>query len=548
MALEADFTPLYDRERRLLHIGYRFDAQMQATQVDENHYDLLASEARLTSLLAIAKGDLPVEHWAALGRPFFAEKTEVGLKSWSGSMFEYLMPSLVLDEPYASVLGQVGRSAVAVQRTEGREHHTPWGMSESAIAGQDHTLAYQYGPQGAARLALRRVPADERVLAPYATVMAAMVEPCLAVANLRALQALGARQTLGFIESLDYTPQRQAAGRIFTLVDTFMTHHQSMSLVAITNLLADNAPRRWAMSDPHIRAVASLLHERAPREVARLPAAEPLPQARGPRSVRLLREVAPLQEGAGLPLTQLLTNGRHAVVLRSHGGGYSAWKGVGLTRWRDDLLRGAHGSFFYLQRSGDGYGDKPAQDAPWHSITAHPAPDRGAQYACRMQADRVVFEAEWPELQARCTTWVSPEDDCELRQVELSNLGGAPQTLRLAAIFEATLAPQRADESHPAFSNMFIQQHWNAAERLMTLERRPRLPDEPVMRAVHFLAAVEGQIDEVTPCTDRARWLGRYGRPRAAAGRRRQRRAGGGRSMPVGPASRWTTASIRWPA
>ncbi|WP_077037891.1 glucoamylase family protein, partial [Pelomonas sp. KK5] len=506
LALEADFTPLYDRERRLLHIGYRFDAQMQPHQVDENHYDLLASEARLTSLLAIAKGDAPVEHWSALGRPFFAEGTEVGLKSWSGSMFEYLMPSLVLDEPHASVLGQVGRSAVAEQKREGREHHAPWGMSESAIAGQDHTLAYQYGPQGAARLALRRIPADERVLAPYATAMAAMVAPQAAVNNLRALQNLGARQALGFIEALDYTPQRQAAGRLFTLVETFMTHHQSMSLVAITNLLAADAPRRWLMGDPHIRAVTTLLHERAPREVARLPAAEPLPQPRGPRAVRLVRETAPLRD-TGLPTTHLLTNGRHAVVLRSQGSGYSAWKGVGLTRWRDDLLRGHYGSFFYLQRGGEG------QEQPWHSITAHPAPDRMARYVCRMQADRIVFEAKWPELLARCTTWVSPEDDCELRQVELSNLGGSMLPLRLAGLFEATLAPQRADESHPAFSNMFIQQRWRAAERLLTLERRPRLPDEPVMRAVHFLAAVDGTIDEISPCADRARWMGRYGSP-----------------------------------
>ncbi|MDY0745396.1 glucoamylase family protein [Paucibacter sp. R3-3] len=508
LALQADFTPLYDRERRLLHIGYRFDPQMQPSQVDENHYDLLASEARLTSLLAIAKGDAPVEHWAALGRPFFAEGTEVGLRSWSGSMFEYLMPSLVLDEPHGSVLGQVCRSAVSEQRREGREHHTPWGMSESAIAGQDHTLAYQYGPQGTARLALRRIPADERVLAPYATAMAAMVSPTAAVANLRALQTLGARQSLGFIEALDYTPQRQAAGSIFTLVETFMTHHQSMSLVAITNLLADNAPRRWAMSDPHIRAVTSLLHERAPREVARLPIAEPPPQPRSPRAVRLLRELQPLRETGGVPLTQLLTNGRHATVLRSDGAGYSAWRGVGLTRWRDDLLRGAHGSFFYLQRQ-----EREGDAAPWHSITAHPAPDRTARYECRMQADRVVFEARWPQLHARCTTWVSPEDDCELRQIELTNLSGSRQSLRLAAVFEATLAPQRADESHPAFSNMFIQQRWIAAERLMTLERRPRLPDEPVMRAVHFLAAVEGRIDDIAPCTDRARWIGRSGSP-----------------------------------
>lgn len=511
LALAPDYRPLYDAERKLLHIGYRVEAQ----QLDDNHYDLLASEARLTSLVGIAKGDLPAEHWGALGRPFFARGAMLGLKSWSGSMFEYLMPSLVLDEPRASVLGQVLQSAVAEQRQDGAEHGTPWGISESAIAGQDHTLAYQYGPQGAARLALKRMAGDERVVAPYATVLAAQVDACAAVTNLRALQELGARRALGFVEALDYTPSRQSAGSAYTLVHTYMTHHQSMSLVALANLLADNAPRRWAMGDAHLQAVATLLHERPPREVHELARQTPEPPPRGPRSARLVREVEPLQQR--LPDTQLLTNGRYAVLLRSHGAGHSSWDGVGLSRWRDDLLRDAHGSFLYLQRVGAGGGT----DAPWQSLTAHPAPDPQARYRCRIQADRVIYDAHWNDLQARCAVWVSPEDDCELRQLELLNTGDMPLGLRLAAVFEATLAPQRGDEAHPAFSNLFIQARWDASEQALHLHRRPRLPDEPAMRAVHFLAAADGPLEEVQPVADRARWLGRHGssaRPLGDAG------------------------------
>ncbi|MET0518728.1 MAG: glucoamylase family protein [Burkholderiaceae bacterium] len=496
LALAADFSVLYDEERQLLRIGYRCDSQ----QFDDNHYDLLASEARLTSLLGIAKGDLPLEHWAALGRPFFAEGVEVGLKSWSGSMFEYLMPSLVLAEPDGSVLAQAVRSAVTEQRSDGQARGTPWGISESAIAGQDHTLAYQYGPQGAPRLALARLASDERVLAPYATVLAAQVAPCPAIENLQALQKLGARGSMGFYEALDYTPQRQTAGSTFTLVQTYMTHHQSMSLVALTNLLADRAPRRWLMSEPYFRAVGALLHERAPREVAKLAHARVLTPPRGPRKARMVRESEPLFES--LPLTQMLTNGRYAVVLRSHGGGYSSWEGIVLNRWRDDLLRGAYGSFFYLRRD-----DAPA----WYSITAHPAPDPDASYQCRMQAERVLHEASWRDLQSCCTTWVSPEDDCELRQIELTNTGDRPLSLSLAACFEATLAPQRSDDAHPAFSNLFVQVRWDAAERVLHLQRRPRLADEVATQAVHFLAGVEGAIDSVSPIADRARWLGRYG-------------------------------------
>lgn len=526
-ALEADYRPLFDPERRLLRIGWRADAQ----QLDDNHYDLLASEARLTSLVAIAKGDLPPEHWRSLGRPFFARNTpdaSLGLKSWSGSMFEYLMPSLVLREPAASALGRAIRTAVAEQQSEAQGRQTPWGISESAIAGQDHTLAYQYGPQGIQTLALARLSNEERVLAPYAALMASVVAPSTVVRNLQAFERLGARGSFGFIESVDYTPQRQTAGTPFTLVQTYMAHHQAMGFVALTNVLADEAPRRWLMSDPHIKAVATLLHERAPREVTPLavPPPDVLPRRRELRKARMVRETEPL--GDVLPLTHMLTNGRYAVVLRSHGGGYSSWQGTGVSRWRDDLLRDQHGQFLFLRREGE---------AEWFSATARPAPDPRASYHCRMQAERVLFEARWPDLRSCTTVWVSQEDDCELRQVELCNTGHEPMQLELASCFEATLAPQRSDEAHPAFSNLFIQARWVEAEHALHLRRRPRLFDEAATRAVFFLVPEENpahlsghppranvptgpqaRIREVAPIADRARWLGRYGSTTRPAG------------------------------
>ncbi|MDT7835072.1 GH36-type glycosyl hydrolase domain-containing protein [Aquabacterium sp. OR-4] len=502
LALAPDFAALYDPQRKLLHIGYRVEAQ----QLDDSHYDLLASEARLTSLLAIGKGDVPPAHWAALGRPFFAWGRGVGLKSWSGSMFEYLMPSLLLDEPPGSVLHQATRSAVQAQQLEAREHGTPWGISESAIAGQDHTLAYQYGPQGVPALALRRAPADERVLAPYASAMAVLVAPRAAVANLRALQALGARGAYGFIEALDYTPQRQVDGSPFVPVHTFMAHHQGMALVAIADQLLDGLPRRWAADDPVLRATRSLLHERAPREVPALRAPVPAPAPRRQRGTRLVAEVMPLAEP--LPSTQLLTNGRHAVVLRSHGAGQSLWQGLALSRWRDDLPGDALGQFMMIRR--DAAAGQPPQ--PWVSLSAHPAPDAAALYRCRHLADRSVFEAEWPDLLARTTVWVSPEDDCELREVTLIARGDTPVALTLASHAELVLAPQRADEAHPAFANLFVRASWDADNQALYLARQPRLPDEQPVLAAHFLAWGAAATLPVQPLADRRRVLGRHGR------------------------------------
>ncbi|MFT3818253.1 MAG: glucoamylase family protein [Rubrivivax sp.] len=521
LALQPDFRCLYDRRRRLLHIGLRADSG----ELDDSHYDLLASEARLTSLVAIAKGDLPAEHWAALGRPFFARGSHAGLKSWAGSMFEYLMPSLLLDEPDGSVLAEATRSAVRLQQQDGLAHGTPWGQSESAIAVQDETLAYQYGPQGVARLALRRTPADERVLAPYASALAALVDPGAALANLQALQDLGARRTLGFIEALDYTPQRQGSGPGPVLVHTFMAHHQAMSLLAFTELLTQEqpgigSPRQWTEAEPYLRAVSALLHERPPRELPRLAEPPAVPPSRadragtGPRQQWSL-ETAPLADA--LPATLLLGNGAQAAWLRSDGGGSSRWQGVALTRWRDDLLRDAHGSWLYVERAvdGDGNGNEPPPRR--HSLTAHPAPDPAARYRARLHPDRAVFDAEWPDLLARSTVWISPEDDCELRQVELHHRGDVPLALVVTFAAEVALAAPAADEAHPAFSKLFVRAHWDAEERALVLRRQPRLSDEAPMLAAFFVAAAdtgagtEAGALQLQPCVDRARWLGRHG-------------------------------------
>jgi cyclic beta-1,2-glucan synthetase len=499
LAAEADFRFLYHPKRHLLHIGFR----VAEGQLDAGFYDLLASEARLTSVLAIAKGDVPVSHWGALARPFYAVGTQAGLRSWSGSMFEYLMPSLVLDEPHGSVLRDAAIAAVQEQIDHARAHAVPWGISESAYAGRDHTLAYQYAPQGVPRLAFRRTPADELVIAPYATALALQVAPRRAVANLAALEKLGARARYGFIEALDFTPARLAAGEPYAPVATFMAHHQGMSIVAIANVLQDGIARRWGMGDPRIQAVATLLHERAPQEMSRLYE----PQARPPpvtprRAPALLRELSPGTNA--IEPTQLLSNGHYSVSLRANGAGWSRCGNADITRWRDDALRDAHGSFFYLRQLG-------AQDdgAPLVSITQHPAPDPKAWYRAVFHADRVCFDAAWPHMQAHTTVWVSPEDDIEFRQVELRNLTNAPMELELVSVFETTLADTRADEAHPAFSNLFVRAQWLAAEQALLFERKPRLATEAGLQAAHFLAESDPQLTALRVQTDRLRWCGR---------------------------------------
>ncbi len=496
LAWQANFSFLFHRKRNLFHIGYRVAEQ----QLDASFYDLLASESRVTSLLAIAKGDVPVRHWWSIARPFFAAGRQAGLRSWSGSMFEYLMPTLVLNEPFGSVLQAACKTAVREQIAFTEGQGLPWGISESAYADSDYTLAYQYGPQGVPRLALRRTPPDELVIAPYACALAAQILPLNAVANFRALEALSARARYGFIEALDFTPSRQTGAQQFTPVSTFMAHHQGMSIVALANALLDGLAQQWGMANPHLQAVSSLLHERAPREVSMLDALPSgpalLPTDR--RAVGLLREITPGM--TAVEPTHLLSNGHYHVSLRANGAGHSSLGQIAITRRRDDALRDSFGSFLYLRWD----------RKPWVvSVTQHPAPDATAQYQSVYHADRVCFEATWPQLQAYTTVWVSPEDDIEFRQVELRNSSEHAIDMELISAFEVTLSDPQADEAHPAFTNMFVHAEWHAAQQALIFERKPRLANEQVLRVAHFLADSDAQVLEVRVQTDRAEWLGR---------------------------------------
>ena len=495
LAAEPDFSFLFDTKRRLFHIGFR----VAEHQLDAGYYDLLASEARGTSLWAIAKGDVSAAHWPALGRPFYAVGALAGLRSWSGSMFEYLMPSLVLDEPHGSVLHSATHAAVLEHMAFAREHMVPWGISESAYGASDHTLAYQYAPQGVPRLALRRTPADELVIAPYATALALQVAPHRGTANLHRLQAARARDRYGFIEALDYSPARQSGGDDVIRVRTFMAHHQGMSIVSLANVLLARAPRRWGMLDPRIEAVSSLLHERAPREVPPLRAApsSPMPTAQR-RAPGMYRAVDPGM--AAIEPTHLLSNGRYAVSLRANGAGTSRWMGNAVSRSRDDALRDHYGTFFHLR-----------WDRQPHavSLTQHPAPDSAAHYESSFQADRVAFHAAWSEVDASVTVWVSPEDDIEFRRVVLRNTGDRVLDLELMSSFEVTLADPRADASHPAFSNLFLTAQWQPEHQALVFERKPRLAGDKGVLAANFLAEAEPAVQGMRVQVDRARWLGR---------------------------------------
>ena len=347
MALAMEFGFLLDHDRQLLSIGYL----VNEGALDQNCYDLLASEARLASFFAIAKGDVAAKHWFRLGRAATPVAHGAALISWSGSMFEYLMPSLVMRAPAGSLLDQTNRLIVRRQIAYAARLGLPWGISESAYNARDLELTYQYSNFGVPGLGLKRGLRENRVIAPYATALASMVDPRAAVANLERLAEIGAQGRFGFYEALDYTPARVPEGERVAIVRAFMAHHQGMTIVAIADALLDGAMRARFHAEPMIKATELLLQERMPRDVAatRLWAAD-VKSAAGARDVEPSggRRFASAHQAT--PATHLLSNGRYSTMLTAAGSGYSRWGDLALTRWREDATCDDFGLLHLCQR------------------------------------------------------------------------------------------------------------------------------------------------------------------------------------------------------
>ena len=497
MVMAMEFGFLFDPTRMLFAIGYR----MTDGSLDPGRYDLLASEARLASFIAIATGGVPTAHWFHLGRPMTPVGLGAALVSWSGSMFEYLMPALVMESPPGSLLEQTCRLVVQRQIDYGAERGVPWGLSESGYYARDLKMTFQYSNFGVPGLGLRRGLADDVVIAPYATGLAAMVEPLAAVRNFQALTDAGAAGRYGFYESLDYTPSRLPADTLRAVVRMYMAHHQGMVIVAIGNLLHGGAMRTRFHSEPIVRASELLLQERTPRDVA-------VVQSRvDPAAVVSdVRELVPLHtrhfstpHGA-TPRTQLLSNGRYAVMLTAAGSGYSRWQDLAITRWREDATRDDTGSYILLRDVASG--------ERW-SAGFQPSGKEPESYEVSFSEDRAEFLRRDGAIATRLEVIVSSEDDAEVRRVSITNHGARTREIAVTSYAEIVLAPAAADATHPAFSNLFVQTESIAERNTLLATRRPRSPQEAEIWLAHVLA-VEGEtVGDLEWETDRAQFLGR---------------------------------------
>ena len=494
---DMQFGFLLDPARQLLSIGYQF----AEGALDPSCYDLLASEARLASFIAIAKGDIAPKHWFKLGRAVTPINRGSALISWSGSMFEYLMPELVMREPAGSLLHQTARLIVSRQIEYGVQRGIPWGISESAYNFRDLELTYQYSNFGVPGLGLKRGLSENIVVAPYATALASMVEPAAAVRNFSYLADAGGCGRYGWYEALDYTPGRIPEGKSVAIVRAYMAHHQGMTLVAIANTLCGGAMRSRFHASPIAQATELLLQERPPRDIAvRWVRAEEVSQAAQVRELvpPMLRRFRSPHDR--IPRSHLLSNGRYAVMITAAGSGYSRWRNLAVSRWREDVTCDPWGSYVYLRDVDNG--------AVW-SAGYQPSGAKPDSYEVAFSEDRAEIARRDGTLATTLDVVVSPEDDGDVRRVSISNLGARTRELEITSYSEIVLAPSSDDASHPAFSKLFVQTEFVPELGALLATRRRRAPDEPEIWAAH-LAVLEGEArGELQFETDRARFLGR---------------------------------------
>jgi cyclic beta-1,2-glucan synthetase len=498
LALAMEFGFLVEPERQLLTIGYRVAERAQ----DSSCYDLLASEARLASFFAIAKGDLPVRHWFRLGRLLTPVDRSSALVSWSGSMFEYLMPVLVMNEPYGSVLGLTCRLIVSRQIEFGHERKLPWGVSESAFNARDREFTYQYSSFGVPGLGLQRGLGDEAVVAPYATGLAAMIDPKAAIRNFERLQKQGGRGRFGWYEALDFSPSRVPEGLSVVPVRAFMAHHQAMILVAIANVLKDGMFRTCFHSNPLIQATELLLQERTPRETDR--SAPPgSDEAQSAPELRELAAAAPRRFSSPhhvSPRTHLLSNGNYSVMVTAAGSGYSRWRDIAVTRWREDPTCDPWGCYVFLRDVDNGQ----VWSAGYQPVGREPD-----SYEVAFYEDRAEITRRDGPILTSTEILVSPEDDAEVRLVSVTNEGSRVREIELTTYAEVVLATAAADSAHPAFSKLFVQTEFVAESGALLATRRGREPGEAQYWIAHVSALEGAGIGGLQFETDRARFLGR---------------------------------------
>ncbi len=491
---EVDWDFLYNKTNHLFTIGYN----VQEHHSDVGYYDLLASEARLCIFIGIAQGKLPEESWFALGRLLTSVDGSPVLLSWSGSMFEYLMPLLVMPTYENTLLDQTCKAAVEWQIKYGKKTNLPWGISESGYNMVNANSNYQYRAFGAPGLGLKRGLEEDSVITPYASALALMVAPEIACVNLQHLATQGAEGRFGFYEAIDYTDSRLAPGESNAIVKSFMAHHQGMSLLSFAYLLLDKPMQKLFEAEPQFKATLLLLQERIPKATAYHAHTTDIEDVNGSASGTETRIIN--TPDTRIPEVQLLSNGKYHVMISNSGSGYSRWKNLDVTRWREDVTRDNWGMYCYIRDQ--------KSDSFW-STTYQPALKKNDLYEAAFSQGRVDFHSVHQDIESHTVIVVSPEDDIEMRRVCITNHSSVQRTIEITSYAEVVLATAASDIMQPAFNNLFVQTEIVESQHAIICTRRPRSAEEQSPWLFHLMTIHGKEAAEVSYETDRMAFIGR---------------------------------------
>jgi cyclic beta-1,2-glucan synthetase len=499
-----DFSFLFNDHRQLFHIGYTPSAE----RLDPSYYDLLASEARIASLIAIAKGDVPQSHWQHLGRPVTQVNDRQVLLSWSGTMFEYLMPTLFVKNYAGTFLSESCSTALDAQMSYGQEQQVPWGISESGYYAFDVNQNYQYRAFGVPDLGYKRDLPDDLVITPYASMLGLSLEPQAVLKNMARLEQLNMLGRFGFYEALDFTETRLPAGQAHAIVQSYLAHHQGMILLAACNYLLNDVMVERFHADEHIQSVELLLQEKIPQNppLEYPHTDEPVELIQGARRVNSAPWRVPVD--SPIPMVHVLSQGDTSVMITNAGGGFSQWRDFALTRWHADTTLDQWGTWIYVQDCESG--------ALW-SATCQPM-GRGSlgtgtegmldNQGALFYPHKVEFPRSDYGITMRTGITVSM-DGVEIRRVNILNNSDRPRRLKLTSYSEVVLAAQAADRRHPALNKLFIESEYLPHQNALLFQRRPRSADEKTVVLIHAMVIEAGRKVTGEHESDRAQFLGR---------------------------------------
>ncbi|NLC32488.1 MAG: glycosyl transferase [Clostridiales bacterium] len=497
MSLDMKFAPLYVPRKKLFSLGYNIDED----KLTKTYYDLLASEARQTSYIAIARGEVPQSHWFKMGRSLVAMDGYKGLVSWSGTMFEYLMPLLLMKNYKNTLLDESYSFVIDNQKKYGKQRKMPWGVSESAFNSLDIHNDYQYKAIGVPWLGLKRGLIEDAVASTYSTFLALMVDPASALQNIAYLEQEGAEGPYGFYEALDYTPERLLYGRNHAIIKSYMAHHQGMSLLSINNFLHGNLMQERFLADREMHAARLLLWEKVP-DTLLLP--KPKKEITQPAKMDEFDERSPMRTyglpDPVLPKVHILSNGNFSTFLTDRGTGFSTNKIVNVTRWREDRTLDPYGMFFYIRNA--------HTNEVWSAAYA-PLGTIPQEYEVIFTSDKATYRRVDGDIETTTEVTIASADNVEFRRITLKNNGTERCVLDITSYLEVVLAPQAADVAHPAFSNLFVETSYRADKDYVLATRRPRSDSEKDIWLGSTIVTESDVVGKMQYETDRMQFLGR---------------------------------------